>query len=399
MALDPQTLLQEAKGLQEELVAIRRDIHAHPELGSREVRTTARIQAYLEGLGIEVKPCVETGVLGVLYGGKPGRTIGLRADIDALPIQEETGLPFASQNAGVMHACGHDLHTASLMGAAKILAAHRDELCGNVKFFFQPDEEGNGGAERMVKAGCLQNPSVDAVFGGHSTTSKIAGHYGLTYGKSYAASNPFTIRVRGQGCHGAFPGSGIDSIAVACQVVTALQTLVSRRIFATDSAVVTVGSFHAGTAGNIIAGEAELKGIIRTLGPEMRQKMCRMVKETAEGVAAAMGASAEVNIRTSYPGVVNDDAFTALVQETMTELVGKDGVHLETIPSMGTEDFGYFMDGIPGCYCDFGFGDGRKECRFPAHSGQFCANEDGLAYAAALHVAVAARYLNGKQAE
>lgn len=363
MALDPQTLLQEAKGLQEELVAIRRDIHAHPELGSREVRTTARIQAYLEGLGVEVKPCVETGVLGVLYGGKPGRTIGLRADIDALPIQEETGLPFASQNAGVMHACGHDLHTASLMGAAKILAAHRDELCGNVKFFFQPDEEGNGGAERMVKAGCLQNPSVDAVFGGHSTTSKIAGHYGLTYGKSYAASNPFTIRVRGQGCHGAFPGSGIDSIAVACQVVTALQTLVSRRIFATDSAVVTVGSFHAGTAGNIIAGEAELKGIIRTLGPEMRQKMCRMVKETAEGVAAAMGASAEVNIRTSYPGVVNDDAFTALVQETMTELVGKDGVHLETIPSMGTEDFGYFMDGIPGCYCDFGFGDGCSFAR------------------------------------
>lgn len=395
MALDPETLLREAKALQEELVALRRDIHAHPELGSCEVRTTALIKKYLEELGIEVRPCTETGVLGILYGGKPGKTIGLRADIDALPIQEETGLPFASKNAGVMHACGHDLHTASLMGAAKILSAHRDALCGNVKFFFQPDEEGNGGAERMVRAGCLQGPDVDAVFGGHSSTGRIAGHYGLKYGKTYAASNPFTILIRGQGCHGAYPGSGIDSIAVACQVVAALQTLVSRRIFATDSAVVTVGSFHAGTAGNIVAGEAELKGIIRTLGPEMREKMCRMVKETAEGVAAAMGASAEVQIRTSYPGVVNEDGFTALVQQAMAELVGQEGVELETIPNMGTEDFGYFMDGIPGCYCSFGFGDGRNECRFPAHGPYFRANEAGLAYAAALHANVAVRYLNG----
>ena len=162
MSFDAQALLQEAKALQKELVSIRRDIHAHPELGSHEVRTTEVIRSYLESLGIEIRPCLETGVLGILYGGQPGKTIGLRADIDALPIQEATGLEFASQNDGVMHACGHDLHATALMGAAKILAAHRNELHGNVKFFFQPDEEGSGGAERMVKAGCLQNPKVDA---------------------------------------------------------------------------------------------------------------------------------------------------------------------------------------------------------------------------------------------
>lgn len=394
MAFDAQTLLQEAKALQEELVSIRRDIHAHPELGSHEVRTTEVIRSYLESLGIEIRPCLETGVLGILYGGQPGKTIGLRADIDALPIQEATGLEFASQNDGVMHACGHDLHATALMGAAKILAAHRNELHGNVKFFFQPDEEGSGGAERMVKAGCLQNPKVDAVFGGHSSTGQLAGQYGLKYGKTYAASNPFVIRVHGQGCHGAYPANGIDSIAVACQIVSALQMLVSRRISATDSAVVTVGSFHAGTAGNIIAGEAELKGIIRTLGPQMREKMCRLVKETAEGVASALGASAEVEIRTSYPGVVNEDAFTTFVHRVMISLVGEQGVTLKATPNMGTEDFGYFMDGIPGCYCAFGFGDGGKECRFPAHGPYFRANEDGLAYAAALHAAVAMQYLN-----
>lgn len=392
---DHQTILAEAMELADYMTALRRDIHAHPELGGTETRTQALILRELAAMGVEAAPCADTGVLGLLRGGQPGKTIGLRADIDALPIQEDTGLPFASQNPGVMHACGHDTHTAALLGAAKLLSAHRAELAGNVKFFFQPDEESDGGAQRMVDAGCLENPHVDAVFGGHNSTGPRAGQYQLKYGQSYAASNPFRITVHGKGCHGAFPASGIDAVAVACQIVCTLQTLVSRRIPATESAVVTVGSFHAGTAGNIIAETAQLKGIIRTLGPEMRAKMCALVKETAEGVAAAMGARAEVTIIESYPGVVNTDEMTALVERSMTALVGKENILFETVPGMGTEDFGAFFmgHGIPGCYAHFGFGDGGKECVHPAHGPHFRVNEAGLPYAAALHAAVVFDYL------
>ncbi len=390
-----QEILSEAKALQEYMLTLRRDIHAHPELGGTETRTQGIILRELKSMGIEAQPCADTGVLGLLRGGQPGKTIGLRADIDALPIQEDTGLEFSSQNPGIMHACGHDTHTSALLGAAKLLSAHRDELRGNVKFFFQPDEESNGGAQRMVDAGCLENPHVDAVFGGHSSTSAPAGQYLLKYGQSYAASNPFRITVYGKGCHGAFPATGIDAVAVGCQMVCALQTLVSRRIPATESAVVTVGAFHAGTAGNIIAETAELKGIIRTLGPEMRQKMCKLVKETAEGIAAAMGARAEVTIIESYPGVVNTDDMTALVEKSMIALVGKENIVMEKTPGMGTEDFGAFFmgHGLPGCYAHFGFGDGGKLCVHPAHGPHFRVNEDGMIYACALHSQVVFDYL------
>ena len=197
--LTPNEILAQAGDLQDYMTALRRDVHAHPELGGDEHRTQERILRELAEMGIEAHPCADTGVVGILSGGKPGKTIGLRADIDALPIQEETGLPFSSENAGCMHACGHDTHLAALLGAAKLLSAHRDELCGNVKFFFQPDEEGNGGAQRMVDAGCLENPHVDAVFGAHNGVDQAVGQYGLKYGRCYAASNPFVITIHGTG--------------------------------------------------------------------------------------------------------------------------------------------------------------------------------------------------------
>ena len=394
--LSAETILQEAKALAPYMTELRRDIHAHPELGRNEYRTQALVLAELEKMGIECTPIADTGVLGLLRGAKPGKTIGLRADMDALPITEDSGVEFSSQNPGVMHACGHDAHTAALLGAAKLLAAHRDELCGNVKFFFQPNEEGDGGAQRMVDAGCLENPTVDAVFGGHNTTEKLPGQYGLKYDKCYAASNSFKIIVKGKGCHGAYPGSGIDPIVVASQIVSALQTLTSRRVYATDSVVVTVGSFHAGTAGNIIPAEAVLRGTIRSFGPEMRKKMCDMFRELVEGVARSMGAEADVTIIESYPGVVNHDGFSALVEQSMVKLVGRDKVEVQRIPNMGTEDFGAFMKNltIPGCYCEFGFGDGRVECIHPAHGCYYRANEEGLSYAAALFAQVTADFLN-----
>ena len=393
--LTPETILQVAKNLSDYMTGIRRDIHAHPELGRQETRTQALILKELEAMGIEARPCADTGVLGIIRGGKEGKTIGLRADIDALPVKEETGLPFASQNEGVMHACGHDLHAASLLGAAKLLNAHKEELCGNVKLFFQPDEEGDGGAQRMVNEGCLENPQVDAVFCGHNSTGTRAGEYGLKYGDCYAASNGFIVTVRGKGCHGAYPASGIDPIVVASQIVTALQTLSSRRVYATDSVIVTVGSFHAGTAGNIIPAEAVLKGTIRSFGPEMRKKMCDMFRTLVEGVAESMGGEADVTIIESYPGVVNHEGFSALVEQAMVKLVGRDKVEIQRIPNMGTEDFGAFMKDltIPGCYCEFGFGDGRVECIHPAHGCYYRANEEGLHYAAALFAQVSVDFL------
>ena len=395
--LSAETILQEAKNLSEYMIALRRDIHAHPELGRQEYRTQALVIKELEAMGIEATPIADTGVLGVLRGGKEGKTIGLRADMDALPIKEDTGLPYASENDGVMHACGHDCHTASLLGAAKLMAAHKEELCGNVKFFFQPNEEGDGGAQRMVDAGCLENPTVDAVFGGHNSTSEAPGVYGLKYDKCYAASNTFTVTVKGKGCHGAYPGSGLDPIVVASQIVVGLQTLTSRRIYATDSAIVTVGSFHAGTAGNIIPETVELKGTIRTLGPKMRADMCRWFTGLVEGTAKAMGAEAIVELRESHPGVVNEEAFTALVHESMAKLVGRENIRIAREPNMGTEDFGAFMKrdlSVPGCFCSFGFGDGGVDCKYPAHSPFHRINEDGLAYAAALFAQVCFDYLN-----
>ena len=393
--LTSQEILSLAQARQDYMTELRRDIHAHPELGRQEARTQALVLKALTDLGIEAQPIADTGVLGLLRGGKPGKTIGLRADMDALPIQEETGLPYSSQTPGVMHACGHDCHTASLLGAAAILASLRDQLVGNVKFFFQPNEEKDGGAQRMVDAGCLENPKVDAVFGGHSSAGLPVGWYGLKYDKCYAASNTFTVTVTGQGCHGAYPGSGIDPIVTASQIVVAMQTLISRRIYATDSAVVTVGSFHAGVAGNIIPDTAVLRGTIRTLGPEMREKTCRQFRELTEGVAKAMGAEAQVELQESHPGIVNEEGLSQLVNRAMIKLVGEDRVRIAREPNMGTEDFGAFTNrlAIPGCFCSFGYGDGQKDCRFPAHSSRFQLNEGGLAYAAALFVQVTADFL------
>ena len=395
--LSAETILQEAKALAPYMTELRRDIHAHPEMGRNEYRTQALVLAELEKMGIECTPIADTGVLGLLRGAKPGKTIGLRADMDALPITEDSGVEFSSQNPGVMHACGHDAHTAALLGAAKLLAAHRDELCGNVKFFFQPNEEGDGGAQRMVDAGCLENPIVDAVFGGHNTTEKLPGQYGLKYDKCYAASNSFKIIVKGKGCHGAYPGSGLDPIVVASQIVVALQTLTSRRIYATDSAIVTIGTFHAGTAGNIIPETVEMRGTIRTLGPEMRANMCKWFTELVEGTAKAMGAEAIVDLRESHPGVVNEEGMCDLVYGSMEKLVGKENIRLARIPNMGTEDFGAFMKrdlSVPGCFCSFGFGDGGQLCAFPAHSPHHRINEEGLPYAAALFVQVSMDFLN-----
>ena len=375
-------------------VELRRAIHRWPELGWQEERTSSLVADTLIAMGWEVSRPVGTAVVGVLRGGAPGRTVALRADMDALPIQEDTGLPFASERPGVMHACGHDLHTAGLLGAAIVLTSLRDRLPGCIKLLFQPDEEGSGGAKPMIDAGVLEHPHVDAVFGAHVSPGLPAGWVGLKYGKAYAASDMFHVIIHGEGCHGASPQLGIDAVAVAAQVVTALQQIVSRRVSPTDSAVVTVGSLHAGTAGNVLADRAELKGILRTLGPEMRQRVRRQFTDTVEGVCRALGAQAEITLTESYPGVVNWDDMVDLTYDAARELCGAERVRIEDQPTMGTEDFGYFIQAVPGAFYHVGVGNPELGAVHPLHSPKFTADERSLETLIALHALVAARYLD-----
>ena len=385
--------MKEAGEAAEKAAALYRKLHRYPETGNEEIMTSALVEETLKALDIEVFRPVGTAVVGLLRGAHPGKTIAFRADMDALPIQEETDLPYKSAIPGKMHACGHDMHTAGLLGAAMVLSKHRAELHGNVKFFFQPDEEDSGGAQRMIQAGCMRDPEVSAVFGAHVDPDLPTGHVGFKYGKAYAASDMFVVTIRGKGCHGASPHDGIDVIAVGAQVISAIQQIVSRRTSPTDSAVVTVGSFHAGTAGNVIAQEAVLKGILRTLGPEMRAKTRRLFTETVEGICAAMGAEAEVQLRESYPGIVNWDEMVDLAKKAAEEIVGRSNIHISDKPTMGTEDFGYFIQDVPGAYYKIGVRNPDIGAVHPIHSPKFIVDEEAISIMIGVHAAVAAACL------
>ena len=315
-----------------------------------------------------------------IEGAAPGKTVALRADMDALPIQEETGLPFSSQVPGMMHACGHDFHVAGLLGAAKLLC--RAQFSGRVRLLFQPDEELDGGAKRMMDAGCLAG--VDAVFGAHVRPDLPVGQVGVRYGAFYAASNPFTIRLHGLASHGAEPERGADALLAGAQLVTALQSLVSRRVAPTDTAVLTVGTFHAGVQENILADHAELKGILRSFGEENRKKLTAAVEAMATGIASAMGVTAETKFTWGYPGILNHQAETALVERTARALLGDTQVTVLAAPTLTTEDFGYFLQQVPGSFYHLGVGGSA-----PLHASHFCPDEAALPVLAALHAQVA----------
>lgn len=387
--------IKEAREIKDEIVSLRRRIHQYPEIGRTETETQKLVEEYLQGLNIKTKRIADTGVLGLLEGGHPGPTVGLRADMDALKVEEKTGASYASCRPGLMHACGHDAHTAALLGTARLLAAHREELIGNVKFFFQPDEEGDGGAQRMIAEGALQDPPVSAMFGAHVNPDLPAGYMGVKFGKNYAASNPFEITVRGFGSHGASPHLGVDAIAIAAQIVGALQLYVSRETDPLDSVIITIGTFHGGTQRNVIADEVKMSGIIRTLGPEIRQKTLTSVRRIVEGIVSAFGATADIQIHTSYPGVSNDEAMTRLVHKSVGELLGKDKVVILDQPTMGTEDFGIFLEHVPGCFYQAGVANPAKNPVVSLHNSQFNIDEDALPVMSAVHAKVAYDYLKG----
>ena len=371
-----------------QLYTLREKIHRHPEMGNLEFETAGLVEETLHSLGIETKRVTETAVVGTLHGGLPGRTAALRADMDALPVREDTGAEFASEIPGMMHACGHDVHTTAVLGAAMLLAENRENLPGTVKFFFEPDEEGWGGAARMIAAGCMEG--VDAVFGAHVAPDLPAGVIGVRYGKFYAASDVFNVTLHGRSAHGAQPEKGIDALAAAAAVVSELRGLPAKII--KDPAVLSTGTLTAGTAPNIIADTAVFSGIMRTLGADDRKMLKSAFRETVERVSASFGARPEISIIESYAGVVNTDAETDHVRQTAEALFGPENVRVLEQPTMTTEDFGCFIDAAKGSFFLIGAG-----CSAPLHNSKFLPEPFTILRLAALHADIIGQYLEKNQ--
>lgn len=385
--------VQEVKAMSPWLKEIFFQIHQNPELGNQEYKTQALILSELEKMGVKGEKIIGTGVVATIYGGKPGKTIAFRGDMDALPIQEETDLPYKSQVPGVMHACGHDLHTTALLGIARWFVDHKEEMQGNLKLLFQPNEEGNGGAKRMVEAGCMENPKVDAVFFGHCVTIPL-GQVTVRVGAMSASDDPFMITFRGKGTHGAQPQNGTDTIVGACQVITALQTVCSRRTHPSDSVLLTIGSIHGGVEGNgsIIPETVKVDGILRTHTPENRTRAKNDLIQIATGISEAMGIKAEFTWKEGFTASINDAAMTKLMQNAAAKIFGEENV-LPNPPGLGAEDFGYFSDVAPGCYYRFGVGDPKQDHYYPLHNAKFRLDPEALTYAVALFAQITDDFL------
>ena len=375
---------------------LRRELHAHPEPGYKEVATAARVAAMLEALpGMALRRNVAvTGIVATLDGTKSGPCVALRADMDCLPILEETGLPYASTKPGLMHACGHDGHTAALVGAALVLAQVRDELRGPVKFIFQPAEEGGGGGRRMIEEGALENPHVAAIFGHHNMPGAdlALGDIALRAGPFMGGTCDFAIEVRGRGGHAAAPQNTVDPIYVGAQIVNALQSLVSRTSNPVDTLVITVGKFHAGTATNIIPDTAELEGTIRSLSPEVLRHAPERLAALARAIASAHGAVAEVRLMPGYPVTVNDSRGAAYAAGIAREVAGPPRVQDGYAPILGAEDFAYFLQARPGCYYFVGTRPPDKPSVPYCHHPKFDYNDDALPLAIEMHCELARRF-------
>lgn len=391
--------------INDKVIEWRRDIHQNPELSNHEYETGRKVAEHLKALGLDVQTGVaETGVVGILRGGKPGKVVALRADMDALPVTEQVDVPFASkvrttyngQEVGVMHACGHDMHVAILMGAAEVLTKMKSQINGTIVFIFQPAEEGTGGADVMVAEGALKDPDVEAIFGLHVTQGLGVGQFGTRAGGLMAGADTFEIKIFGSQTHGAQPWMGVDPIMVSAQVIMGLQTIVSRRSNLTVApAVVTVATINSGVRSNIIPSEATMTGTIRTLDPAMQDDVHAKIHETVEGIAKSAGATAEVTINKGTPITYNDATLTRSMLSTLERVAGFDHV-IETNPVTGAEDFSFYANEIPAMFFFMGVRpeDVPQEDAIPNHSPFFFSDESAIPIGVEAMAGMAVDFLN-----
>lgn len=393
----------ECKALQNEIVSMRRELHRIPELGLNLPKTADYVAATLDKLDIPyVRSERDSSIIAELKGGKPGKTVALRADMDALPITEETGLPFASEHPGCMHACGHDTHMAMLLGAAKVLKAHENEICGNVRFLFQTAEEISKGAQVVVANGGVDG--VDAVFGTHIGTvlSKDipAGTFVVPGGTCMASFDRFVVTVKGAGCHGSAPEKGIDPINIAAHIILALQTITVRELSAVKPLVLTIGKICGGAQYNIIPSEVVIEGTIRAIEENVRQFAARRIEEISAATAQVFGGEAETFMDWGAPPVTNDAAMAALAAKAAKKVAGDDMVITELeAPNMGGEDFAYYLEKVPGAFMFLSSANREKGTDVSHHNSHFDVDEDVLWEGAALFVAIVEEFLNGAEVD
>ena len=393
----PDSLVDEAGALLDEAIRLRREIHEHPELALHNPRTQELVMSELASMGFDD---LETGddcssVVATLRGEQDGPTILLRADTDALPMPEDTGLEFASRVDGAMHACGHDAHTAMLLGAARLLQGHRQDISGKIVFAFQPGEEGSGGAAVMLREGLIERTGVEAAFAIHQTPTVPSGWLVTKPGPILASADEFTVVIRGRGGHASQPHDALDPIPVACELVQAMQTMVTRKVDAFNPAVVTVARITAGTTSNVIPECAEIEGTVRAVSERTRTLVIENLKRLAEGIAGAHGATAELSFPGGYPVTVNDDAFADFAARVCKKLVSDSFVPMPS-PAMGAEDFSYILQEVPGAMVFLGTHPGTEGPVAPNHSNRMVIDESAMTTGIALHAAVALEWLAQK---
>ena len=375
------------------LVDVRRAIHMHPELMYEEEKTAQLVSESLEKFGMEVKKDVaKTGVVGLLRGAKQGKTVAIRADMDALPIEEANQVPYASKIKGKMHACGHDAHTAILLGVAKFFSSRRDQLHGNIKWIFQPAEEGGAGGKLMTEEGVLENPKVDAIFGAHVFPDLSIGKIGIHEREGLAATDRIIIKLIGKGGHGAYPHLSRDPILAAGHLITQIHSIVSRNINPLDSAVISLGKISGGTAFNIIPDAVEILGTVRSLTPQVREQLKEKLEQISQGVAKSFGLDCQFVFEYGYPALVNDPQMSHLVASACGKGIGKENVEFIR-PSMGGEDFAYYLEKVPGSFFRLGCRNEKKGMIHPFHNNRFDLDEDVLPFGVEMFVRIIDEYL------
>ena len=370
------------------LIKIRRDLHMYPEHSTEEKETQRKVISYLEEMGIPYQTFPDHyGVLGILQGAHPGKTVALRADMDALPLEDLKETAYRSQVKGVCHACGHDAHTTILLGAARILKQLTPALKGSIKLIFQPAEETIGGALPMIQQGVLENPKVDAIFGLHVSPEIPVGKIGIKYDQMNGASDEVAITIQGKSTHGAYPQNGVDAIVIAAQTISMLQTLVSRNVDPREAAVLTLGLIQGGTQENIVAQKVIIKGTLRTVDPAIRNNSHRRIEEVVEHTTKALGGTGSVTITKGYSPLINNDAMVEVVRKNAGALLGEAQIEVLKKVSLGVEDFAFFLEAVPGAFYRLGSGNPQRGIIHPAHSGYFDIDEDCLEIGVLLQVA------------